>query len=265
MGIWENYSEKSNEKTINKCIAVFGIFIIFGLIIISCGCIDNISSGTKISSMQSDPVSDTSSTQTADQKTIQPKDLISPIIFSGNGDNVTNSFNLKEGLATFEFTNSGPEEFIVRLLDKTGNQGILQGDNNEEIILVNKIGNYNGKLGYGTYGGEYSLEIKSTGAWTCKIEEKTLMNPEAIKSFEGTGDAVTDFFKLENGPNTISFDYSGDDNFIVRVYDTSGFPAASIANKKGPCSGEKTINGDGRSYVFVVTASGPWSIEITNN
>ena len=86
---------------------------------------------------------------------------------SGTGDEATQFFNLPSGLHTFTLSNSGSGNFIVDLLDRSGNEV----DN-----LENTIGDFNGSTAvHIDSGGTYLLNVisgdaKSNGNWTVQIQ-----------------------------------------------------------------------------------------------
>lgn len=161
---------------------------------------------------------------------------------SGSGDDVVD-ISVGDGIYCVHFTNSGSRNFIVKSYDATGSRD----------LLINEIGAYNGYvLLLGT--APFSFEITSSGNWTYQVIK--LVETDQT-SFSGTGDYVTDKFTASSG--TWEFTHSGESNFIVRLYTTSG--RTLLVNEIGSYSGKKVVNIPLGSYaVLEIKADGDWSI-----
>jgi len=211
------------------------------------------------------------------EPTPQPEFRIDELKFKGTGDDVSDEFELPEGVTLFAMTHSGSANFIIELLSSTG----------ETIdMLVNEIGAYTGgrALGIqrdaiiGAEPGTYILGITADGKWTVMVG--TLRNvsdyelhPEAKLpvSFSGTGDGVTDIFPVEkDGVVRFTLTHDGDGNFLVTLLNAEyGIPTL-IVNEIGSYEGTKAVGFKKKGiiepepgiYLVDVVADGNWSIEI---
>ena len=85
-----------------------------------------------------------------------------PTTLTGSGNTASEMFYLDAGLVRFGMTHDGSHNFIVWLLDSKGN--------NEEL-LVNEIGSFDGSKAIGvTKSGIYLLDISADGNWQISIE-----------------------------------------------------------------------------------------------
>jgi hypothetical protein len=196
-------------------------------------------------------------------KTVTP---VTPVVsnmikLSGNGDNVTKSFNLTAGDAIFTLSNDGSANFAVWLDNSHGNKTAL---------LANTIGPYTGsKLQgvtdpsiFGSVPGSYYLDITSNGNWTATIvNTKPTTGPGLPQTFTGTTDNVTSAFTLTSGAIKFDMTYNGTSNFAVWLYDANGNMIGLLANEIGSYSGAKSqgILTTG-TYYLAVTGVGSWSI-----
>ncbi|MFA5384514.1 MAG: copper amine oxidase N-terminal domain-containing protein [Eubacteriales bacterium] len=82
------------------------------------------------------------------------------------------------------------------------------------------------------------------------------------KNFSGNGVSYIDKFALNNGPAYVSYQFSGDGNFIFWLLDGNGKEKELIANEIGSCSGKTVISIEQGMYFVRVNSNGPWSITI---
>lgn len=173
-----------------------------------------------------------------------------PITLSGKGDQASEFFELHSGFAVINATSTGDSNFIVHMLDESGQ--------NEES-LINEIGTYKGKsFVMIPSDGKYMLNVESEGSWTAKITQTVPANiKSAPTKLTGKGNDVV-FVNLQAKLTKFSFKHVGESNFIVHVND-----GISLVNEIGNYSGStaKTVDSDG-IYIFSVEADGQWSINI---
>jgi hypothetical protein len=80
---------------------------------------------------------------------------------SGYGQEATESFYLQKGLARFQMKHSGSRNFVIWLMDSSGN--------NEEL-LVNEIGSFDGSKAVRIpSSGYYLLDVDASGSWSVSI------------------------------------------------------------------------------------------------
>ena len=80
----------------------------------------------------------------------------------------------------------------------------------------------------------------------------------------GSGDDVRTFTATGSALRVFSMSYSGQSNFIVKLLDGDGGYVELLANEIGSYSGKKTATLRTGKYVLDITASGPWTIDISS-
>lgn len=202
----------------------------------------------------------------------QPTGTPEAVLLEGKGDDVSDPFTLKDGIAIFTVTHDGGSAFSVELLDESGNLA---------EFLVTTIGVYEGSraLGivegniFGLIPGIYVANVSAGGNWTIQIEQPA--PPEELEeafplNFEGAGDSVTSFFRLSAGLTTFELSHDGNALFSVELFAADGRIVDYLAIETGPYEGKKAIGvqpdnifgaipGD---YLISVTADGNWKIVI---
>lgn len=121
-------------------------------------------------------------------------------------------------------------------------------------LLVNTIGQYSGSV-YLQPGREYTLEIKSSGAWSVKAYK---IETSSTDTFSGTGDYVTPMFIPSS--NIYAIGGGGDSNFSVWGYYGSGEHDRNLlVNTIGQYSGTIMFKHKNYSF-FVIKCDGSWSV-----
>lgn len=173
-----------------------------------------------------------------------------PIVINGTGDTATELFSLHSGFAVIEASDTGDSNFIVHILDESGEY---------EDSVVNEIGPYKGKsIVVIPKDGEYLLNLQSEGKWKFSISQSVPENiSTAPTKISGKGNDVV-FVNLQSKLTRFSFKHTGESNFIVRLNEES-----SLVNEIGNYTGSvaETIEYDG-PHVFSIQADGQWSIDI---
>lgn len=82
--------------------------------------------------------------------------------FQGSGIHATALFSLESGSTVFSYSYEGASNFIVWLLDSSGNQ---------EKLIVNEIGSISGSEPLPLAAGNYLLDIYSSGDWQISIDQ----------------------------------------------------------------------------------------------
>jgi putative cell wall-binding protein len=176
--------------------------------------------------------------------------------YSGNGDQVVGPFALEKGVTISTSSYSGESNFIVTLLDSQGGW---------EDLIANVIGSYNGStLTSVSAKGNYSLEIKSDGAWSISLQQPRPSSAPSTASFSGTGPTAPSAFYMSNGLKTFNLSHTGSSNFIVTLYDKNGNWIELLANEIGNYSGSSaaSISSSG-VYYLDIEADGEWGVSIS--
>ncbi len=180
------------------------------------------------------------------------------IELSGAGQEATDPFDLEPGLAIFRMTHQGQNNFIVDLLDESGQSAAPMG-------LVNQIGSFEGSYAQQVTAGQHVLDITADGSWNITVEQPRPDSAPETRSFEGTGKTATEFFQLTEGLHTITLTHQGDANFIVDILNRDGAAVdpMGLVNEIGAFEGSTTVTvpEDG-IYLFQVEANGPWTINV---
>ena len=189
---------------------------------------------------------------TQEKTSIESKREIEPIVLSGIGKEATELFSIEGGLTKFTLTNKGSSNFIVWLLDSSGNRIDL---------IVNEIGNFEGTKSFGLKQGNYLLDISSEGVWDIKIEQSRDINSKKLPLiFSDIGKKSTDIFHHKGGLIRFKMIHIGSSNFIVWLLDENGNRIDLLANEIGSFEGSKAIGLKQGNYLFDVSADGSWEI-----
>jgi metal-responsive CopG/Arc/MetJ family transcriptional regulator len=176
---------------------------------------------------------------------------------SGTGKKATTQFALNQGLAIFTLNHTGGSNFIVGVLDASGNR---------VDTLVNEIGVFNGKKAIQVpTSGNYLLDIEANGAWSINIDQSPPVNPAPVpRDFSGNTQTVSDYFTIGSGLATFEMNHTGDSNFIVSLLDSSGNRIETLTNEIGAFNGSKATRIPSTGvYILDIAANGPWTIKAT--
>ena len=184
--------------------------------------------------------------------TLTPTPLPEPIILSGSGDSVVD-LSKWDGPAILHVAHSGGGNFALWNNDASGNHIDL---------LVNTIGSYQGTLPLDFLDREHTtrFEVTAGGAWEIQILPFDMVRKENIPGIiQGVGDEVIAFTGVAS-PDLLKADASGaSGNFAVFTFGSSGRDLAF--NEIAPYTG--TVAAARGTHLLVITATGPWSIEVT--
>lgn len=176
----------------------------------------------------------------------------------GFGDEVVESLPIK-GPVLVNLEHTGTDNFIVWAYDKFGNKTSL---------IANSIGNYSGqRLLYASKNARvYGFEVTADGPWSMQFEPLSQAgywsDNSNGSSFGGSGDQVIRVPSKTKGRNKLSFDFVGEDNFIVWSYSSSGKRLDLKANEIGDYSGT-TLFGSGVRYLEIQGEGGSWTLTRT--
>lgn len=171
--------------------------------------------------------------------------------FSGEGAVVTDYISVEEGLAVFDFTHDGESNFIVQVLDESGET---------VAYLANEIGSYEGSVAEYLDEEVYRFFIDADGAWTMNFDQVDFGQAITETSFSGQGDDTTAVFYTDGGLKTFSFTHQGDSNFIVHLLNSEGQSEAYLVNEIGDYEGSTAEYLDAGYYIMNVQADGGWTI-----
>lgn len=175
-----------------------------------------------------------------------------PILLSGTGSNVVD-FQKWNGPAVLYITHVGVGNFAVRNYPATG------GDYYD--LLVNTIGPYEGMKPLDWFDDEQTarFEVIADGQWEIRVLPLDLLPVEQVPStFQESGDLVVG---LRGGsPDLLKIDASqASRNFAIHTFSSNGKDL--VVNEIAPYTGTVII--DSSTFALVITATGPWSIEVT--
>ena len=147
---------------------------------------------------------------------------------------------------------AGGRNFIVENYDDQGEQIDL---------LVNTIGKYEGTVPFDFRDDEQTtrLSVESSGEWEIQILPLDQIRVVEIPgTFEGNGDDVV-LFKGTN-PDLLKVDASNAKrNFVIYSYQPLDYDLA--VNEIAPYTGVVIVPRN--TFLLVIMATGPWSIEVT--
>lgn len=174
-----------------------------------------------------------------------------PITLTGTGDAVVD-FDKWNGPALMRVTHKGFRNFILR--------NYPAGSNDYYDLLVNTIGSYQGVLPLDFRDSERTgrLIINADGQWEVLIDPlDTIKYLTVPGTYQSVGDDVVGL----NGrmPDLLQIDASfASSNFVVEAI--TGVREL-LVNEIAPYTG--TVMLSDNTSILIVTASGPWSIEVT--
>lgn len=189
--------------------------------------------------------------------TAPPQPTIAPLVLKGNGQQVSSKFNLNAGLAVFQFSYKGTANFIVNLLNSSGD--LVDG-------LTNEIGSFQGAQAVGIdKGGTHILDVKASAPWVVTVTQPIPAGDEQGPpvTFKGKGKQVTPFFTLPDGLTIFKLKHNGKSNFIVELLHADGQLQDGLVNEIGAFDGSKAegIHEPG-AYIMNVIADGDWTISL---
>jgi hypothetical protein len=125
--------------------------------------------------------------------------------------------------------------------------------NNEEDLLINEIGNYQGNRPIAG-PDPVVFDIDADGAWSIHIEG---LETTTSAAFSGSGDQVSDIFQPSNvGP--WEFSHDGERNFAVWLHCEGGDDL--VQNEIGVVTGSGVVNFEDGPCFWEVEADGNWSL-----
>lgn len=109
---------------------------------------------------------------------------------------------------------------------------------------------------------EAAAKAKAEEEAKAQKEAERLAKLEALK-LSGNGDSVSNTFTLEEGFVVVNANYDGERNFAVKLYDESGNQVDLLFNTIGSYTGSQALMIPTGNYKYEVTASGPWTIQMS--
>jgi hypothetical protein len=172
-----------------------------------------------------------------------------PAILTGMGSDVVD--NPWVGFGLLHITYTGRGNFAITSYD----------ENNQYMdLLVNTIGSYEGTVPLDFEDGSQTarFQVEASGPWTIEIRPLEMIRIETIPgTFTGKSD---DIIAFKGGkPDLLKANASGNSNFVIWSYSDNGLDL--VVNEIAPWSG--TVMVDNTTAVIQISASGPWSIEVT--
>ena len=175
-----------------------------------------------------------------------------PINLSGTGDTSTDQFDLEPGLSIYEMSHTGSSNFQVSLLNEQGEQ---------EELLANRIGYFEGSNAYGGLGGEHLLDVNADGDWEITVRQPRPTSAQQLPvTLSGDSRKATNFFSSDGGLTTFQMEHNGDGNFQVTLLNKNGMRQELLANEIGQYEGSTATGLEEGIYLLDVNANGDWSI-----
>ncbi|WP_347723174.1 hypothetical protein [Lysinibacillus capsici] len=109
---------------------------------------------------------------------------------------------------------------------------------------------------------EAEVRAKAEAEAKAKAEAERIAKLEALK-INGSGDTATKKFKLEKGFVIVDATHQGSSNFAVKLLDANANMIKLVVNKIGNYTGKKIYAVPTGEYQYEVTASGPWTINMS--
>lgn len=178
-----------------------------------------------------------------------------PIILTGNGDQIVD-FQKWDGAAILHVKYAGGSNFVVRNYPANSSK--------YTDLLVNVIGAYEGTVPLDLLENDPKtarFEVIASGSWELQVLPFNRIRKEVIpKVITGTGDEVFIFSGAGKKPDLLKTDASlASSNIVVMAYHATGRDL--LVNEIAPYTGTTIM--DPTSFLIVINATGPWSLEIT--
>lgn len=109
---------------------------------------------------------------------------------------------------------------------------------------------------------EAEVRAKADAEAKAKAEAERIAKLEALK-INGSGDTATKKFKLEKGFVIVDATHQGSSNFAVKLLDANANMIKLVVNEIGNYTGKKIYAVPTGEYQYEVTASGPWTINMS--
>lgn len=176
--------------------------------------------------------------------------------FDGSGAEVTDEFELDEGILTVDFSHDGESNFIVEMV-------ALEGEQWDDELLVNVIGDADGSSVMSINGGTYQIDVDADGGWLLDLDQPEVSADELEEppiEESGSGSTWIGPFSAE-GVHEVHSTHDGESNFIVEGHDADGNWELMI-NEIGEYEGSGTFRADSGAFWVNIEADGDWTIEI---
>lgn len=109
---------------------------------------------------------------------------------------------------------------------------------------------------------EAEVRAKAEAEAKAIAEAERIAKLEALK-INGSGDTATKKFKLEKGFVIVDATHQGSSNFAVKLLDANANMIKLVVNEIGNYTGKKIYAVPTGEYQYEVTASGPWTINMS--
>jgi hypothetical protein len=178
-----------------------------------------------------------------------------PVLLSGGESEASQPFELSKGVATFTYQYSGTSQFKAVLLDSTGR---------EVDLLIDVSGSVSGSTAVGVPGGQYVVDVTTTGAWEIDVEQASPgVLPYTPLTFSGSSPLATEFFQSPGENASFIMNFTGTSKFTVTLLNSSGETVNTVADVTGPYSTTATVPlASGVAYLVDIEAVGPWTLTV---
>ena len=139
----------------------------------------------------------------------------------------------------------------------------LEGEQWDDELLVNVIGEDDGSSVMSVNGGTYQIDVDADGDWSLDLDQPEISADELEEppiEESGSGSAWIGPFSAE-GVHEIHGMHNGESNFIVEGHDADGNWELMI-NEIGEYEGSGTFRAGGEAFWVNIEADGDWTIEI---
>jgi hypothetical protein len=201
------------------------------------------------------PTDDIPSTETPNPNEtpeITPTSIPDPITLDGSGNDIV-EFTKWKGPAVLSAAHDGDGDFVISNYTK---------DNQKIYTLLRKTGYYVGSLPLDFLSSEdsKSFNITASGTWELQIIPLELARSEIIPALiEGDGDDVV--IIIDDHPEQLVVDASNaSEAFMIVAFGDNG-ERNLLINATAPYNG--TLTAPPGTTKLVITATGPWAIDIT--
>ena len=179
-------------------------------------------------------------------------------VFQGEGSEEINSINIPEGDYYVSYRHSGNGNFRARLI---GNQ------NNLDCMSIDDDNDCNGRVAlkksYNSVIDGGILKVTADGKWEITFKP---VKDNADEVISGSGNMVTNTFKVKNDKATFGLIHKDNGKFCVNIIEShaDSYISKSLAECRDKRSFQKTIElASGKYYYLSIEADGDWEIDLS--
>jgi hypothetical protein len=163
---------------------------------------------------------------------------------------------LAAGLAIFQVSYQGSDDFSFLLLDENGD------------TVDNVAGGHGGFSGSTAIGIDQPcdcvVDVQATGTWTITVDQPSALVGNAIPAtLTGTGQSASTAFQCAGGLTTFHLRIHDSGGARVTLLNATGEILDVLGEADNAFDRSRTVELDPGPYLLQVDTDGPWSVDVT--